>query len=98
MEVNGQLHIFTAVPQEKVSGTHCTRTGGWVDLRAGLDAMEKKYIPYSCCEPNLIPLIVLPETYAGWAIPHSLVAAASISQRQSSSSLLSSAIAVEGSE
>ena len=37
--VGGQRHASAALPPEKTPGTHCT--GGWVDLRAGLDGCGK---------------------------------------------------------
>jgi hypothetical protein len=39
--VSGQLHAPAALPPGKESpGTHCI--GGWVELSAGLDDMEKR--------------------------------------------------------
>jgi hypothetical protein len=39
--VSGQLHAPAALPPgERARGTHWI--GGWVDLRAGLDDLEKK--------------------------------------------------------
>jgi hypothetical protein len=41
LEVSGQLHAAASLPPEKEPlGTHCI--GGWVDLRAGLDDLEKR--------------------------------------------------------
>jgi hypothetical protein len=56
MRVDVQIHIFLAsaldggewstsrpgrfTPGERAPGTHCI--GGWVDLRAGLDDLEKR--------------------------------------------------------
>lgn len=39
MEVNGQFHALGKLPKERVHCTH--RIGGWVDLRVGLDALDK---------------------------------------------------------
>jgi hypothetical protein len=43
MEVNGQLHVQTALPLEKEP--RYTLNGAWVSPRAGLDAMVKRKIP-----------------------------------------------------
>lgn len=40
MEVNGQFHALGKLPKERVPCTHCI--GGWVDLRVGLDALDKR--------------------------------------------------------
>jgi hypothetical protein len=43
MGVSGQRHASAALyPRGKNPGTHCT--GGWVGLRAGLDAGARKKI------------------------------------------------------
>jgi hypothetical protein len=48
------LHGFVihvgAVPVGRNPGTHCK--GGWVDLRAGLDVLEKKNISFPYWESN----------------------------------------------
>jgi hypothetical protein len=39
--MSGQLHAPTALPPgERALGTHCI--GGWVDVGAGLDDLEKR--------------------------------------------------------
>jgi hypothetical protein len=38
-EVGGQLHVPTALPPEKIRGTHCI--GGWVGPRVGLEGCGK---------------------------------------------------------
>jgi hypothetical protein len=44
MEVSGQLHTLAALPtRERSPGTQWI--GGWVDLRAVLDAVVKRKIP-----------------------------------------------------
>jgi len=48
MEVNGQFHAVGKLHKERVPCTH--RTGGWVDLRVGLDALDKRK---SSCPPAL---------------------------------------------
>jgi hypothetical protein len=41
MEVSGQLHDLAALPSGKrASNTH--RTGGYVDPKVGMDALEKR--------------------------------------------------------
>jgi hypothetical protein len=40
LEVSGQLHAPAALPRERAPGDHWI--GGWVDLTAGLDDLEKK--------------------------------------------------------
>jgi hypothetical protein len=42
--VSGQILAPAALPRERAPGTHWI--GGWVDLRAGLDDLEKlKFLP-----------------------------------------------------
>jgi hypothetical protein len=61
--VSGQLHAPVALPRWN---RHCTHlTGGWVDLRAGLDAMEKRK-PWTCRESNRGRPA---RRYTYWAIP-----------------------------
>jgi hypothetical protein len=46
MEVSGQLHAPAVLPPgEGAPGTHWI--GGWVDPRAGLDAVEKRNEKYN---------------------------------------------------
>jgi hypothetical protein len=40
MEVHGQLHATAALPPEKKPYTYSI--GGWVELRAGADDLEKR--------------------------------------------------------
>jgi hypothetical protein len=46
MEISGHFHA----PRERAPGTHWI--GGWVDPRAGLDAVAKRKIPSPCRESN----------------------------------------------
>jgi len=43
MDVDGQVHVPTALTPGKVPGTHWI--GGWVGPRAGLDAVVRRKIP-----------------------------------------------------
>jgi hypothetical protein len=43
MEMSSQLHAPTALIPGKDPGTHWI--GGWMELRAGLDAVEKRKNP-----------------------------------------------------
>jgi len=54
MQVSGQLDAPATLPP----GTH--RIGGWVGLRAGLDAVVKRKIHSSCRESNPPPPIIQP--------------------------------------
>jgi hypothetical protein len=57
MEVKGQLHAPAALPQgEIVPGTHWI--GGWVNLRAGLNAVEKNLGPAGIRTPAVQPLVI----------------------------------------
>jgi hypothetical protein len=58
MEGSGQLHASGALPPERASGTHWI--GGWVDSRAGLDAVVKRKIPNSRRESKPRTPIVQP--------------------------------------
>jgi hypothetical protein len=62
-------HPGRFTPEERVSGTHWI--GGWVDLRAGLDDLEKtKFLrPYR--DSNSDPSVVQPvaSRYTDYAIP-----------------------------
>jgi hypothetical protein len=40
LEVSGQLHAVAALPRVKAPGIHWI--GGWVDIRVGLDDVEKR--------------------------------------------------------
>jgi hypothetical protein len=53
MEVSGQLHARADLPPGKELGTHWI--GGWVGLRAGLDAGMRRKIPapYRDSNPRL---------------------------------------------
>jgi hypothetical protein len=63
MELSGQLHP----PGERAPGTHYV--GGWVGLRAGLDAVEERnnYCPYGESNPDLQPrsLSLYRQSYPG---------------------------------
>jgi hypothetical protein len=48
MEVNGQFHALGKLNEERAPFTHCT--GGWVDLRVGVDALDNRK---SSCRPEL---------------------------------------------
>jgi hypothetical protein len=51
MEVSGQFYApATLLPREGAPGTHWI--GGWVDPRAGLDAVAKRKIPSPCRGSN----------------------------------------------
>jgi hypothetical protein len=50
MEVSGQLHAPAALPERAPVGTHCI--GGWVLLRAGLDAVAKRKFPSPRSDSN----------------------------------------------
>jgi hypothetical protein len=50
MEVSGQIHVPAALPQGKAPDTY--QIGGWVDTRAGLDAVVKRKIPSHCQDSN----------------------------------------------
>jgi hypothetical protein len=59
MEVSGQLHAPAALPpKERAPGTHWI--GGWVCLRAVLDAVVKRKIPSPRRESNPKTPIVQP--------------------------------------
>jgi hypothetical protein len=63
LEVSGQLHAPAALSRgERAPGTHWI--GGWVDLRAGLDDLEKKKF-LTLPDSNSDPLVVQPD----YAIP-----------------------------
>jgi hypothetical protein len=63
--VSGQLPVPAALPPEKASGT--TSVGGWVDPRAGLEAMENtKYTtPVGNQTPAVQPVV---RPYTDWDI------------------------------
>jgi hypothetical protein len=69
MGVNGQRHAPAArfIPGEKTPGTHWI--GGWVGLRAGLDAGARRKIFFPCPGSNLDRPIVQPVVrhYTAWA-------------------------------
>jgi hypothetical protein len=51
MGVSGQRHAWAALcARERTPGTHCT--GGWVDLRAGLDTEARGKILCPCRGSN----------------------------------------------
>jgi hypothetical protein len=59
MEVSGQLHAPAAfTPRERAPGTHWI--GGWMGLRAILDAVVKRKIPSSHQESNPRTPIIQP--------------------------------------
>jgi hypothetical protein len=59
MEVSGQLHAITALPQGKQTlDTHWI--GGWVGHRGGLNVMEKKQISCPFWEWNPDSSVVQP--------------------------------------
>jgi hypothetical protein len=52
MEVSGQLHVPNALlPDETAPGTHWT--GGWMNPRADLEAVEESLLPL---QENLVDL------------------------------------------
>jgi hypothetical protein len=57
-------HPDRFIPRDRISGTHCI--GGWVDLRAGLDAVEKNFLLPSGIKP--LSSIPSPSYYTDWAI------------------------------
>jgi hypothetical protein len=60
MEVSGQLHSPIRFSSwETATGTRCI--GGWVSLRAGLYAMEKRTIFFPYWESNADSSVVHPE-------------------------------------
>jgi hypothetical protein len=60
MDVSGQLHAPAALHLGNSPGTHWV--GGWVGLRAGLEAAEKrKYLP--------IAIQLAARRYTDWAFP-----------------------------
>jgi hypothetical protein len=62
MEVSGQLHAPVVLPPGKEPpGTH--RIGGWMDPRAGLDAVVKRKIMRPGRESKLRTAIVQPVVY-----------------------------------
>jgi hypothetical protein len=65
MEVSGQLHN---PPKERAPATHWI--GGWVDLRAVLDAVVKRKIRSPRRESNPRTPIIQPvaQPYTDWAI------------------------------
>jgi hypothetical protein len=57
MEVSGQFHVPAALlPRKEPPDTH--RIGGWVGLRASLEAVVKRKIPSLCQNSN--PSIMQP--------------------------------------
>jgi hypothetical protein len=51
---NDQFHApFTLTPSEKLPSTYWI--GGYVDPRSGVDAVEKRKVPYLCRESNPPP-------------------------------------------
>jgi hypothetical protein len=56
MEVSGQFHTLAALlPGKKAPGTHCI--GGWVGLRASLDAVEKRKKSFIAPGGKRIPVV-----------------------------------------
>jgi hypothetical protein len=51
MEMGDRRRPSAALPRERAPGTQWI--GGWVGLRAGLDALEKRKMSYPCQESNL---------------------------------------------
>jgi hypothetical protein len=69
MEFSGKFYAPAALPlRERAPGTHWI--GGWVGLRAVLDAMVKRKIPSPRREPNPRTPIIQPvaQRYTDWAI------------------------------
>jgi hypothetical protein len=72
MEVSGQIHADCFNPGERVPGTHWL--GGWVGLRAGLDAVAKRKKKISAHAGNRTP-VVQPVAYSvDWLRYNSVVA------------------------
>jgi hypothetical protein len=70
MGVSGQRHAPAALcPGERTPGTHCT--GGWVDLRAGLDteARGKIICPRQGSTPDRQVVQPVVRHYTAWANP-----------------------------
>jgi hypothetical protein len=61
--ISGQRQSLAALPPEKRPGTH--RTGGWVGLRAGLNACRKSR-SHRNSNRTVQPVA---SRYADWAIP-----------------------------
>jgi hypothetical protein len=64
--VSGQLHAPAALPRESAPGTHWI--GGWVDLRTGLNDVEKRKF-LTLPGLKLRPLGRPARRYTDWAIP-----------------------------
>jgi len=61
-EVRCQLHIPAVLPLKK-KVTNTLRTRGWVGTRFGLDALEKRNIPWYCRESNKDTSVAKPVPY-----------------------------------
>lgn len=48
--VRGKVYAPAALTWERVLDTH--KVGGWMRPRTGVDALEKRQIPFSCQELN----------------------------------------------
>jgi hypothetical protein len=59
------LPLGRITPWERARGAHCI--GGWVDLRAGLDAMEKRKFlsPSGLGTPDPLVVQPVPSRYTG---------------------------------
>jgi hypothetical protein len=69
MEVSSQFHDPAALPPgERAPGTHWI--GGWVGLRVGFDAVERRQISGFSQDSNPDPSTIQPvaSRYTDWAI------------------------------